>query len=514
MEIEKNQISQAESGKKRRENTTVAGEKFDIYADIETRTKGEIYLGVVGPVRTGKSTFIKRFMDLCVLPRMENDYVRKQTMDELPQSGAGKMITTTEPKFIPKEAARIHLSDGVEVKVRLIDCVGFMVQSALGFYEENAQRMVKTPWTREEIPFVKAAEIGTRKVISDHATIGIVVTTDGSITEIPRQDYLEAEEKAISECKNIGKPFVVLLNSTHPTWSETTDLARELEAVYHTTVLPVNCAEMTEQDIYRILSAVLSEFPLSVIEFYTPKWIELLAQDHPLKKELKEKVEGLLDKYEKMRDIKEDPPDFESEYVKRVQMDECNMASGVVKIRVDLEKDCYYELLSDMTGETIQNEYELLHVLQELGQKRTEYGLVADALRSVRASGYGVVTPSREEIRLEKPEVIRHGNKFGVKIKSNSPSIFMIRANIENEIAPIIGSEQQANELIQYISEDETSAEGMWGTNIFGKTVEQMVNDGIQSKIAMIGEESQMKLQDTMQKIVNDMNGGMVCIII
>lgn len=486
---------------------------YDLYADIRTRTQGEIYLGVVGPVRTGKSTLIKRFMELCVLPHME-EYMRVQTMDELPQSGNGKMITTTEPKFIPKEAAKIKISPDVEVSVRMIDCVGFMVESALGFYEENAERMVKTPWTDVEIPFAKAAEIGTRKVITDHATIGIVVTTDGSITDIAREDYEDAEGRVIEECKELRKPYIVLLNSTHPKNPDTVKLAQELAKKYESTVLPMNCAMMQEAEVRQILTAVLYEFPLSVLECYTPKWLDLLPMKHPMKEELVTFMESIRDRYGKMRDVLQEPLEPESDYIRKMTLEECNMANGIVRFRMDLNEHYYYEILSEMTGSVIQNESDLLEILKEMGERKKEYDMVAGALSSVRASGYGVMTPKREEITLAKPELIRHGSKFGVKIRSNSPAVFLIRANIENEIAPIIGTQEQANDLIEYISLDNTGQDGMWDTNIFGKTVEQMVYDGITGKIAMIGEESQQKLQDTMQKIVNDMNGGMVCIII
>ncbi len=487
---------------------------YDLYKDMNSRTNGEIYIGVVGPVRTGKSTFIKRFMDLCVLPYMENEYEKQQAQDELPQSGAGRMITTTEPKFIPKEAVNVKLSEDVSVAVRLIDCVGYMVNGALGHMEENVERMVKTPWSQAEIPFTKAAEIGTKKVIHDHATIGIVVTSDGSVTEIERADYQPAEERVISELKALKKPFVVLLNSLRPGSEECISLAKKLSETYDVSVLPVNCAQLKKQDIHRILSAVLEEFPISVMEFYAPKWMELLPGEHPLKADLREKVLKMTEQLLKMRDVMNKEVEIPSDFIKKVKLEECDMATGCVRIRLDLLEDVYYELLSNLTHEEISSEYELMEVLKKIGERKEEYETVATALESVRNSGYGVVTPKRNEISLEKPEVIRHGNKYGVKIRSNSPSVFMIRANIENEIAPIVGSEEQAKDLISYIAVDEQSNESMWDVNIFGKTVEQMVNDGIASKISMIGAESQLKLQDTMQKIVNDSNGGMVCIII
>lgn len=394
---------------------------FDLYKDIQCRTNGEIYLGVVGPVRSGKSTFIKRFMDVLVLPKMTDEHAKERTVDELPQSASGKSIMTTEPKFVPKEAAEIQLAKDVSVLVRLIDCVGYMVEGAAGHMENGAERLVKTPWNEKEIPFTKAAEIGTKKVIHDHSTIGIVVTTDGSIGELPRNSYRAAEKKTIQELKSIGKPFVVLVNTRKP-----------------------------EQ----------------------------------------------------------------STYINAVNVTGVSMDTGEISVEIKVEDGCYYEMLSDLTGTQISGEYDLIHTVRNLAMLQKEYESVKDALASVKMKGYGVVSATREEIRLDDPVVIRQGNKYGVKIRSEAPSIHMIRANIETEIAPIVGSEQQAKDLVNYINEAAKSPDGVWGTNIFGKSIEELVMDGVRNKIAMIGDESQAKLQDTMQKIVNDSNGGMVCIII
>ena len=490
--------------------------EFDLYKDIQGRTKGEIYLGVVGPVRCGKSTFIKRFMDLCVLPNMKDDYEKKQAMDELPQSAAGRTITTTEPKFVPKEAATILLLDEVKVKVRLVDCVGYMVEGASGHLEEDKERMVQTPWFHNPIPFSEAAKVGTEKVIRDHSTIGIVVTTDGSFGEIPRSQYLEAEEKTIEALKQIRKPFIVIVNTTKPYGEEAKEVAARINEKYNVTAIPMNIEQLRTEDVVTILQNVLYEFPLSEIEFYMPKWAELLPPGHAMKQDIIEQVKNISENMRCIRDVVESDPNvrMDSEYIQKCKIDKINPENGVVSMYLYLDDKYYYELLSSMLGENVQNEYQLLNVMKELAQMKNEYVKVMGAVEAVRFKGYGVVTPERDEITLEKPELIRHGNKFGVKIKAESPSIHMIRANIETEIAPIVGTQEQANDLIEYISKADTSDNGIWDTNIFGKTVEQLVKDGITSKVAMLGEESQMKLQESMQKIVNESNGGMVCIII
>lgn len=486
---------------------------YDLYSDIQRRTGGEIYIGVLGPVRTGKSTFIKRFMDELVLPNMEDEHALARAMDELPQSAGGKTITTTEPKFIPNEAAQIRLNGDVALKVRLIDCVGYMVDGAAGHLEEEKERMVKTPWFDEEIPFTQAAEIGTDKVMNDHSTIGIVVTTDGSFSELPRSSYIEAEEKTIRALQQIHKPFLVLLNSQKPYSEETKRLAGELEAKYHVSVVPVNCEQLKKEDINGILEHVLYEFPISAMEFYMPKWVEMLPADNRMKQDITEQVRGLMRDYDRIRDVLEKPVELSGDFVKRCKMDGIRLDDGVIRVQLDVDEAYYYEMLSEMIGEPIQDEYQLIEKLKEFSSMQKEYSKVLQAVKMVRGKGYGVVTPEKEEIQLEKPELIRHGNKFGVKIKAISPSIHMIRANIETEIAPIVGSEQQAEDLVRYINQADMD-ESIWETNIFGKTVEQLVNDGITAKVSAIGDESQIKLQDTMQKIVNDSNGGMVCIII
>ena len=489
-------------------------DSFQVYRDMKARTNGEIYIGVVGPVRTGKSTFIKRFMDLLVLPNMTDENAKERTRDELPQSASGTTIMTTEPKFVPKEAASIKISDDVEVKIRLIDCVGFMVEGASGHIENDVERQVKTPWFEYEIPFTKAAAIGTQKVIHDHATIGFVVTTDGSVTDLARENYIEAEEKTVRELKNIGKPFVILLNCKKPYSEEAKILKEELEQKYSAAVVPVNCEQMKPEDINEIMRQVLYEFPITEVEFYIPKWVEMLSREHRIKKDLLEQVRAVMNELEDIRSIAAKDLQTESTFIREMKVEQIEMDTGKIRIQLKYEQTYYYEVLSELTGTEIHGEYELISTVKELASMREELSSLKDAFANVKMKGYGVVTPSREDIKLEEPVIIKQGSKFGVKIRSEAPSIHMIRANIETEIAPIVGNEKQAEDLAEYIKKESETPGGVWNTNIFGKTVEELVMDGMRNKIAMIGDESQVKLQDSMQKIVNDTNGGLVCIII
>lgn len=488
--------------------------KFDLYKDVQVRTGGDIYIGVVGPVRTGKSSFIKRFMDEMVLPNMEEGAEKNRLIDELPQSGTGKMITTTEPKFIPKDAACIQLAEDILVHIRMVDCVGYMVEGAQGHLDEDMPRMVKTPWHEEEIPFVKAASIGTKKVIQDHSTVGIVVTCDGTITDIKRSAYVDAERMAIQELQVMHKPFIVILNSTHPYADETKQLAYELEQEYGVIVLPMSCSQLSYEDIQLVLESLLYEFPVTVMEFYMPKWVEMLSNTHPFKIELLKCIKELTNQVSTMRDIIEHPITLHNPNIKCCMTEHIGLEDGIVKVILTLEDACYYEMLTDMTGSKIQNEYDLIQLLKEYGTMQSEYKKVLQALETVRGTGYGVVTPKRDEILLDKPEVIRHGSKYGVKIRAVSPSIHFIKANVITEIAPIVGTEKQAQDLIHYITESNESGNSIWDTNIFGKTVEQLVNDGISNKISQIGEDTQQRLQETLQKIVNESTGGFIWIII
>ena len=488
-------------------------ERHNIYQDISVRTGGEIYLGVVGPVRSGKSTFIKRFMELMVLPEIADENERQRTFDELPQSGTGKTIMTTEPKFIPKEAVELPMED-MKIKIRLIDCVGFMVKGAGGHLENGQERLVKTPWFDYEVPFTKAAEYGTRKVIRDHSTIGILVTTDGSFGEIPRDSYVEAEKKTVEELLSIGKPFIVLLNSDRPYSKATQTLAENLTKEYHTTVMPVNCDQLRQEDIQEILKNVLLEFPLSSVGFYLPKWVETLRDDHWMKKSILDLVKNFMADREKMKDLyqKKIPS---NEYIESGKIDKIHMDTGEVDVKIQIRDSYYYDILSDLTGIPIKSEYHLIRTMKELAGKKREFEEVSQALKDARERGYGVMKPVLSEIELSEPEVVKHGNKYGVKIKAEAPSIHLIRANLSTEVAPIVGTQLHAEDLITYIKEQAgEDPKEIWNVNIFGKTLEQLVDDGISGKVTKINEDSQEKLQNAMEKIVNESSGGLICIII
>lgn len=489
--------------------------QFDVYNDIQARTGGEIYIGVVGPVRTGKSTFIKRFMDLLVIPNIEDVHSKERAIDELPQSASGKTIMTTEPKFIPNEAAQITLDNDTDFKIRLIDCVGYMVDGATGHIENDQERLVKTPWYDYEIPFTQAAELGTKKVINEHSTIGIVITTDGSFGDIPRENYVKPEEKTIEELKRLGKPFIVLLNTNKPYSMETQNLAETMSNQYDVVVLPVNCEQLKKEDINNIMENILSAFPVTELDFFMPKWAEMLPQDHWLKQDLISSIRKLFQNISIIHDVKPDNFVTDSEYIRKFKVDRLNMQNGCVDVTVDFDDSYYYNILSDLIGIEITGEYQLISTMKELATKRNEYQKVSEACDSVRAKGYGIVSPLKEDIVIEMPEVIKHGNKYGVKLKACAPSIHMIKADISTEIAPIVGSEKQAQDLKTYIEENASNnPEGIWETNIFGKTIRQLVEEGISSKMNKVNDESQLKLQDTVQKIINDSNGGIICIII
>lgn len=488
-------------------------ENFQVYHDIQARTGGDIYIGVVGPVRTGKSTFIRRFMELVALPAISEEK-RAELQDELPLSGAGKMITTVEPKFIPKDAVEVTIGENQKIRVKLIDCVGFLVKDASGNVEEGRERMVKTPWIEKAIPFHDAARIGTEKVIGQHSTIGIVITADGSFGEIPRENFIPAEEQTIKELKTQGKPFLILVNSQAPYSEETEKTVQDMEEKYGVSVLAVNCEQLRKEDVTRILEKILYEFPVSEIELFVPKWVEMLSPEHEVKAALLNEIREKMTKLTHVRDINKDSVQLESPYVEDTLLEKVSLSDGTVRVRISVKDGYYYRMLSEMSGIPMESEYELIQTMKELAGMKEQFVKVQAALEAVKGTGYGVVVPELSEITIEDPEVIRQGNKFGVKIRSKSPSIHMIRAGIETEIAPIVGTEQQAEDLIKYIRESPERGESIWETNIFGKSIQQLVEDGIRSKLAMISEESQVKLQDTMQKIVNDSNGGMVCIII
>ncbi len=486
---------------------------MDIYRDINARTSGEIYMGVVGPVRTGKSTFIKRFMELMVLPSISDEYVKQRTIDELPQSSGGKTIMTTEPKFIPKDAIEINISDNVNCKLRLIDCVGYMVNGAEGHMEDGKERLVKTPWYDYEIPFTKAAEIGTKKVIFEHSTVGIVITSDGSITDIERTGYIDAENRAIAELKELGKPFVVLLNSTDPKNQDIIKLSNDMSEQYGVAVLPVNCNSLNKNDVFMIFEQLLLSFPINSVKFNIPKWVEALDNNNQIKSYLIDMTKTIFKDMYHMRDVY-DLHRENDEYIEALNISKINLADGDININIKLFDKYYYDMLSELFGCTINNEYDFIKEICDLAETKNKCKKISQALNQSNKTGYGSVTPEKSEIKLDPPELIKSGNKYGVKLKANAPSIHLIKANITTEIAPIVGNEEQARDLISYIKKDGMDKDDIWSVSIFGKTIRQLIEEGLESKINKINQESQQKLQDTMEKIVNDSNGGMVCIII
>lgn len=488
----------------------------NILNDIAERTGGDIYLGVVGPVRTGKSTFIKRFMELMVLPNIKDIYERERAKDELPQSGAGKTITTTEPKFVPNEAIEISTKNGLSLKVRLVDCVGYAVDGALGYEEDDEPRMVRTPWFDYEVPFEEAAEIGTRKVIADHSTIGIVMVTDGSISDIPRDNYVETEERVISELKELHKPFIILLNSTHPYDKDTLELAEELTTKYDVTVVPVDSANMTIEQIYSILEEVLYEFPVQEVNISLPLWVEELDEDFWLRDEMETAIRDVLSGIKKVRDIDgaiEKLSDVEN--ISYVSLEEMNLGTGIAAIEVAVPEHLFYQSLSEVSGFSVEGNHHIMRLMKDLSVAKKEFDKVASALDEVKESGYGVVTPRLEEMILEEPELIKQGSRFGVKLKAKAPSLHIIRADITTEITPIIGTEKQCEELVRYmLDEFEEDPTKIWESNIFGKSLHDLVREGIQNKLHRMPENAQHKLQDTLQRIVNEGSGGLICIII
>ncbi len=491
-------------------------EDYNIYRDIAQRTGGDIYIGVVGPVRSGKSTFIKRFMDLLVLPNIENNYAKDRARDELPQSAAGKTIMTTEPKFVPNEAVEITMDENIRFKVRLIDCVGYLVPGASGHLDGDSPRMVNTPWYEEKIPFGEAAEIGTKRVINEHSTIGIVMTTDGSITGIPREDYLEAEARVINELKAINKPFIMLLNSTKPFAPETEALRAELSEKYQVSILSVNCTQLKSDDIASIMEKVLMEFPIREIRINLPKWIEPLDNGHWLKSSIIESAKDMMKRVAKLDQVKDCAACFEeNEHIKKAYIDNVRLGEGSATIEAHVKDELFYRVLSETTGMDISGEYQLISTIKVLAEAKREYDKVKYALEQVKHKGYGVVTPAMEEMKLESPVIVKHGSRYGVKIKATAPSIHLIRADIETEISPIVGTEKQSEDLIQYLSDEMATSPGkIWELNMFGKSMHEMVKEGLQNKLYRVPEEAQMKLQETLQKIINEGNGTLICILL
>ncbi|NLW57103.1 MAG: stage IV sporulation protein A [Firmicutes bacterium] len=490
-------------------------ERFDIFKDIAERTDGNIYIGVVGPVRTGKSTFIKRFMELMVLPQIEDPFHRERTQDELPQSGAGKTIMTTEPKFIPDEAIPLKLGH-IELKVRLVDCVGYTVEGARGYMDEVGPRMVITPWHSTPVTFQVAAEMGTKKVIQDHSTIGLVITTDGSITEIPRESYVQAEERVISELSALGKPFVVVLNSVHPQARETQELAAELQAKYQVPVLPVDCLQMEESAVVQIIQELLKMFPVQEIQINFADWIEELPADHWLRREYEEAVFNAIAEVEKVQDVEAVPTLLATaEHMGKVHLSKVDLGQGTVAINIETTEELFYQILQEITGLALKNKGELLRSIRELAFAKNEYQKIAGALEQVKEMGYGLVMPQVEEIEFAEPQLIQQGSRCGVRIKASAPSYHFIKANIHTEVIPVVGTEKQGEEFVRFLTEEfEKNPEGIWKTEFFGKTLHDLVKEGIQAKLSRMPVNAQEKLQETLSKILNDGSGGLICIII
>ena len=490
--------------------------EYNIYKDIAERTGGDVYLGVVGPVRTGKSTFIKKFMDLFVIPNINDMNSKERAQDELPQSAGGKTIMTTEPKFIPNEAVEITLDDNAKMKVRMIDCVGYIVDSALGHIENDAPRMVQTPWSNAPISFNEAAEIGTKKVICDHSTIGILVTTDGSVTDIPREDYVDAEQRVADELTKMGKPFVIILNTQYPDKPETEDLRSYLETQYHAPVVAINCLTLSEEEIMEIMRQVLLTFPVREISINLPKWMDALDDTHKIKKEIYASVLAAAREIETLKNLSDAAKKIcQCEYVQNAKLTNINLGIGNAEISIVTPEDLYYKIVKESSGFEIDGEDKLLSLLVELSRMKQEYDKVAIALKEVENKGYGIVTPTIDEMSLEEPEIVKQGNRFGVKLKASAPSIHMIKAEIQTEVSPIVGTEKQSEELVHYLlKEFETDPKQIWQSNIFGKSLHELVNEGLHNKLSKMPDEAQVKLQETLQKIINEGSGGLICIIL
>lgn len=488
----------------------------NIYHDIAARTGGDIYIGVVGPVRTGKSTFIKKFMENMVLPNIEDDSRRERATDELPQSSGGRTIMTTEPKFIPEDAVEISLPSNSKMKVRMIDCVGYIVPSALGYIEGEAPRMVKTPWFDDEVPFNMAAEIGTRKVISEHSTIGLVVTTDGSISEIPRTEYAEAEQRVINELKEINKPFVILLNCKEPDSPDSAALVSKMTAEYNAPVVAVNCLELNQDEISGILSQILFEFPIKEIKIDLPGWITSLNKDHWLRTAVFGKINSDAHRLEKVRDVRDFAASIsENEYIRSTNVDGMNLASGSAKITVSLHPNLFFKIIEEETGIAVENEQELMRKMKELSDAQSGYQRIRNALDEVEATGYGIVLPDVDDLTLVEPEIMKQGGRYGVRLRASAPSLHIMKADIQTEVAPIVGSESQSEELIKYLlKEFEENPAMIWESNIFGTSLHELVNEGLHNKLFRMPTDARMKLRETLERVINEGCSGLICIIL
>ena len=491
-------------------------EQRQIYEDIAVRTEGDIYIGVVGPVRTGKSTFIKRFMETMVIPNIDNVYRRERARDELPQSGSGRTVMTAEPKFVPEDAVEVTMENGAAFSVRLIDCVGYMVPGAVGSLEDDAPRMVTTPWFDYEIPMTEAAEIGTRKVITDHSTIGIVVTTDGTITDIPREDYLEAEDRVITELKELGKPFLVLLNSAYPSSDRAQAIRADIAERYDVTCVCADCLGLDERAVTDIIKGVLYEFPVKELNLFLPPWVDALPYDHPIKSGLYTSIREGAAGMRRIRDVESTVAAIGGcDSVSSAAVTAISLGSGVASARLELPRSLFYGTLSEQSGFDIHDDGDLLGLLTQLSRVKSEYDKVAGALEEVKNTGYGIVVPSTDELVLEEPEIVRQGGRYGVRLKASAPSIHMIRADIETEVSPIVGNEKQSEEMVNYLLQEfEGDTKAIWQSNIFGKSFHELVSEDLNTKLKRMPEDARAKLQETLQRIINEGSGGLICIIL
>lgn len=491
-------------------------ENLNIYESIAERTQGDIYIGVVGPVRTGKSTFIKRFMDLLVIPNVTNTYVKERVRDELPQSGAGKTITTTEPKFVPAEAVSLELPGNINFKVRMVDCVGYMVNSALGHTENGKARMVSTPWQEIQIPFEEAAEIGTKKVITDHSTMGIVVTTDGTIGEIERDSYIPAEERVVRELKELNKPFVIVLNTVSPEDGAAKELRNSLEEKYRVPVIAANCAKMNVGMLNQILSETLYEFPASQINFNLPGFIDGLPNEHWIKATLIKNIKDWSQGFDNIRDIR-NSVDYlaDGAIVQGIDISNMDLGTGDIDLQVDVVKGLYYTVLEEIMGQEIKNDYEFFELVKEFSQAKKSYDKLRSAMEQVEESGYGIVQPKLAEMVLEEPEIFKQGNKFGVRLKAKAPSLHIIKTDITTEVSPVVGSEKQSEDLIKYLlTEFENDPSKIWETNIFGKSLYEMVTEQMENKLSNVPEHIRYKVQRSLQKISDEGKEYFICIVL
>lgn len=490
--------------------------KDSIYKDIAERTGGDIYIGVVGPVRTGKSTLLKQMMENLVLPNIKNENARERARDEMPQSASGRTVMTTEPKFIPEEAVSVQLDENVSFNVKMVDCVGYLVDGAMGHTENGMPRMVMTPWAKEGVPFEEAAETGTRKVISEHATIGIMVTTDGSISEIPRESYVPAEKRVAGELNELGKPFIIVLNSARPESEETKALAAEMENSYNATVLPLNCMEIGEDDIKNILKAVLYRFPVKELKIYTPCWIDVLEKEHPLRKQISSHLRQSAESVKLIGDVKDAFKKREDENgTINTRVKSLSLGDGCGKIEICIPNGVFYSILAEASGFDIKDEESLARTVTELATVKKSYEKIKDALESVNRTGYGIVIPDKEDLSLEEPEIVKQAGGYGVKLKASAPSIHMIRANIKTEVSPIVGSETQSEELVRFmLKEFEEDPAKLWETNMFGKTLYELVKEGLTTKLEHMPEDARHKLSETLQRIINEGSGGLICILL